>query len=81
MPEASVSGVEVEVDTDKRIAALADLKVPDITSISIFGREIAGPASHSQFVNTLSGEIDREVSVAARRFIFSDPWKIGWYFV
>eukprot|EP00964_Phaeocystis_antarctica_P131319 scaffold95213_cov61-Phaeocystis_antarctica.AAC.2 len=26
MPEASVSGVEVEVDTDKRIAALADVK-------------------------------------------------------
>jgi len=40
MPEASVSGVEVEVDTDKRIAALADLKVPDITSIYEFGDEL-----------------------------------------
>ena len=40
MPEASVSGVEVEVDTDKRIAALADVKVQDITSIYEFGDEL-----------------------------------------
>jgi len=40
MPEASVSGVEVEVDTDKRIAALADVTVQDITSIYEFGDEL-----------------------------------------
>ena len=35
-----MSGVEVEVDTDKRIAALADVKVQDITSIYEFGDEL-----------------------------------------
>ena len=40
MPEASVSGVEVEVDTEKRIAALADVRVQDITSIYEFGDEL-----------------------------------------
>ena len=41
MPEVGdLVGVEVEVDTDKRIAALADVTVQDITSIYEFGDEL-----------------------------------------
>ena len=37
---ASVSGVDVDLATDKRIQALADVKVDDITSIYEFGDEL-----------------------------------------